>query len=266
MGTSSADAILDAFGSRRLIGLLSDDDPSLDEAGAYVIADEVHARRVARGEKPVGRKIGFTNRTIWPQYGVDAPIWGHVYDSTVSYADRGTASVAVGHLVQPRIEPEIQLHFARTPPVTRDEAAILECIDWIAQGFEIVQCPFADWKFRAADAIAAYAVHGALVVGMPVAVADIDDCASKLATFTITLSRDGVPQATGGGANVLDSPLLAFAHLAQVLAEQSRFAPVQAGEVVTTGTLTDLLPVAPGETWSTSLDGIGLPGLSLAVV
>jgi 2-oxo-3-hexenedioate decarboxylase len=258
-----ADIVLDAFASQRLIGLFSDSDPSLDEDGAYAIACEVHAGRVERGEKPVGRKIGFTNRTTWPQYGVSAPIWGHVYDSTVHYAAGGNARLDIGHLIQPRIEPEIQLHFARTPPVTNDEAAILACIDWIAQGFEIVQCPFRDWKFRPPDVIAAFAVHGALVVGTPVAVSEIDECAAKLRSFTIALSKDGERKVTGGGANVLDSPLLAFAHLAEVLAKQSRFPAVQAGEVVTTGTLTELLPVAPGETWSTTLDGITLPGLSI---
>jgi 2-keto-4-pentenoate hydratase len=165
--TDPAEIILDAFASQRLIGLLSDRDPMLDEDGAYAIASKVHARRVARGEKPVGRKIGFTNRTIWSHYGVSSPIWGHMYDSTVHRSEDGKARIDIGHLIQPRIEPEIQLHFARTPAVTDDEAAILDCIDWIAQGFEIVPCPFADWNFRAVDAIAAFAVHGALVVGTP---------------------------------------------------------------------------------------------------
>jgi 2-keto-4-pentenoate hydratase len=149
--TRAADRILDAFASQRLIPPLSRDDLSLDEDSAYAIALEVYNRRVRRGEKPVGRKIGFTNRSIWAEYRVSAPIWGHVYDSTVHYARNGEARLAVGHLLQPRIEAEIQLHFARTPPVTRDEHAILESIDWIAQGFEIVQCPFPDWDFAAVD-------------------------------------------------------------------------------------------------------------------
>ena len=260
-----AEIILGAFTLRRLIGLLSDDDPLLDEDGAYAIAADVHARRVGRGEKPVGRKIGFTNRSIWAEYGVWSPIWGYVYDSTVHTAPEGNTRFDVTHLLQPRIEPEIQLHFVTTPPITHDEEAILACIDWIAHGFEIVHSPFPDWKFRAVDTIAAFALHGALILGTPVAVADIDDCAAKLRTFTIALSRNGVVQASGGGANVLDSPLLAFAHLAEMLAEQSRFGPVQAGEIVSTGTLTDALPVTPGESWSTALDGISLPGLSITV-
>jgi 2-keto-4-pentenoate hydratase len=262
---SQADIVLDAFAAQRLIGLLSDADPSLDEDGAYAIAGEVHARRVQRGEKPVGRKIGFTNRTIWPEYGVWSPIWGYVYDSTVHYAERGKTRLEIGHLIQPRIEPEIQLHFARTPPATRDEEAILDCVDRIALGFEIVQCPFRDWQFKGVDAIAAFAVHGALLVGKPVAVDDIGDCAAKLRSFTVALSKDGEQQATGGGANVLDSPLLAFAHLAEVLAGQPRFGPVLAGEVVSTGTLTPVSPVTQGETWSTTPEGIDLPGLSVTL-
>src|SRR6185436_708604 len=54
----------------------------LDLDAAYRVAAEVHARRMARGERPIGRKIGFTNRRIWDEYGVWAPIWGHVYDTT----------------------------------------------------------------------------------------------------------------------------------------------------------------------------------------
>ena len=259
-----AETILDAADSRRLIRRLTDGDPSLDEDGAYAIAWDVHARRRERGERPVGRKIGFTNRSIWAEYGVWAPIWSHVYDSTVHHAPEGDAHLAIGHLLQPRIEPEIQLHFSRTPPATRDEQALLESIDWIAHGFEIVQSVYPDWKFTKEDAIAAFALHGALVVGRPVAVRDIDDCAAKLRSFTISLSRDDGRTVRGGGANVLDSPLLAFAHLAETLATQARFAPVQAGEIVTTGTLTAALPVSPGQRWTTVLDGIDLPGLSIS--
>jgi 2-keto-4-pentenoate hydratase len=129
-----------------------------------------------------------------------------------------------------------------------------------------VQCPFADWNFRIVDAIAAYAVHGLLVIGEPVAVADIEDCAAKLRGFTITLARNDEQLATGGGEQVLGSPLLAFAHLAEVLACQSRSTPVQAGEVVTTGTLTNLFPATAGEIWSTTLEGIDLPDMSVTLV
>jgi 2-keto-4-pentenoate hydratase len=258
-----ADAILGAFASQRLMAPISDLDPAFDEDAAYGIAREIHARRVTRGDRPVGRKIGFTNRAYWSEY--QMPFWGYIYDSTVRHAPGGSASVPIGDLLQPRIEPEIQLHFARRPPVTTDERAILDCIDWIAHGFEIVQCPYPDWGLTSADAVAAAGIHGALVVGTPVLVADIDDSAEKLRSFTIRLRRSGVEEAAGGGANVLGSPLLAYKYLAELLSEQSPSEPVQAGEIVTTGTLTAAPSVSSGETWSTTIAGIDLPGLTVTL-
>ena len=263
MSDAQATELLEALTQARAIATFTSRDPGFDKAQAYAVAEGLHRARLARGEQPVGRKIGFTNRTIWAEYGVFEPIWGFVYDTTIAYAKDGRAELPLGGVVEPRIEPEIVLHFAQAPPVTGDEAEILAAIDWIAHGYEIVQSPFPRWKFKVEDTIAANGLHGRLVIGEPVPVSSIADCARKLREFRIALARDGEVQAVGGGANVLDSPLLAFAHLAEVLARLPQFAPVGAGEVVTTGTLTAALPVQPGERWRSRLDGIGLPGLEI---
>jgi 2-oxo-3-hexenedioate decarboxylase len=247
-----ATELLDVLDRNALVAPITTRDPEFDLAAAYQVGAELLRRRQARGERAIGRKIGFTNRTIWPIYNVWAPIWGHVYDTTVTDA----TSLDLAGLLQPRIEPEIQLHFARTPPITQDESAILACVDWIACGFEIVQCPFPDWTFTAADSVAAYALHGRLVVGRRVQVADLEDVVAKLRRFTLTLSRDDQVQATGKGSDVLDSPLLAVAHLLEV-------APIQSGEIVTTGTLTNAFPVEAGQTWSSTLDGLEVPGTTV---
>jgi 2-oxo-3-hexenedioate decarboxylase len=256
--------VIDAFDSMTLIEPLTVADPDLDDAGAYAIAAAVRAQRVARGERPVGRKIGFTNRTVWPLFGIEEPNWAWVYDTTTPDLGPAPWHLDISRLLQPRIEPEIQLHFARTPPAGADEWAILDCVDWIAHGFEIVHCPFRDWRFRPPDAIAAYVFHGFLVVGPPVtrAGAAADEWNAQLREFTIALSCDGDVVATGGGADVLDSPVLAFAHLASVLAHQGA-EPVRAGEVVTTGTLTNAMPIAPGQTWTTALDGLPAPDAAI---
>jgi 2-keto-4-pentenoate hydratase len=86
---------------------------------------------------------------------------------------------------------------------------------------------------------------------------------SDLERFTITLSCDGKVHERGKGSNVLGSPLVAIAHLISVIAKQPNAAPLQAGEIVTTGTLTPALPVHAGQKWTTDLDGISLPGLSV---
>jgi 2-oxo-3-hexenedioate decarboxylase len=258
---SIASELLDALDRNVLIAPITAREPDFDPEAAYQVGAELLRRRSARGERPIGRKIGFTNRTIWPEYGVYTPIWAHVYDRTVTWLADTTGRLAIGHLAQPRIEPEIVLYFNRVPPVTRDESELLACVDWIAPGYEIVQSHFPDWKFQAADTIAAFGLHGALLVGPPRAVAELPDLVASLRSFTVSLARDGQVQAQGGGANVLDSPLLAAAHLLTLLQQQPELEPLRAGEIVTTGTLTAALPISSGESWSTELSGIDLDGL-----
>jgi 2-keto-4-pentenoate hydratase len=260
-----AGKLIEAAARHRSVTPFSRSVPGFDVTRAYAVSAALHRERLARGERPLGRKIGFTNRTIWDEYGVYEPIWGYVYDTTVHFAEAPQATLEVGHLAEPRIEPEIVLHFRAAPPATRGESELLASIDWIAHGFEIVQSPFPDWKFEVADTVAVNGLHGALVVGPRIPVATIADCVRKLREFTITLARDELVRAEGGGANVLDSPLLALAHLIEVLRTLPQFPPVAAGEVVTTGTLTAALPVRAGETWRTALAGIELPGLSLTL-
>ena len=261
-----ATELLAALDGHTIVGPITGRDPGFGVDAAYLVSAEILQRRRARGEKPIGRKVGFTNRTIWAEYGVFAPIWACVYDGTVTHLDEPDGRAAIGHLAQPRLEPEIVLHFKSAPRATEDEAELLSHIDWIAHGFEIVQCHFPGWKVTAADSIADFGLHGALVVGPRVPVEELTDVVRALRTFTIALTKDGKVEARGGGSHVLDSPLLAAAHLLQLLKHQALFEPVQPGELVTTGTLLSPPLVHPGETWTTELSGIELPALRLQLV
>ena len=259
-----ADELLDALDRNVQLQPITARDPSFDDTAAYKVSFELFRRRAARGEKPIGRKIGFTNRTIWPLYGVYTPMWAPVYNSTVTFWEGPEGSLAIGHLSEPRFEPEILLHFKTSPVGAESEAEILACIDWIAHSVEIVQSHYPNWKMKAPDSAAAFGLHGALIVGPPQPVDRLgspEELIAKLRTFTLTLSLSGEIQAQGTGANVLDSPLLAFAHLQGLLKGLPQFEPVQAGEIVTTGTLTDAMPILTGQTWNTALHGLDLPGL-----
>jgi len=258
-----ASELLRALDERSIIEPFTRRDPGFDQTLAYEITAEILRRRRVRGERPIGRKIGFTNRLIWEEYGVSSPLWGFVYDSTVSFLDRSAGRLRISQLAQPRIEPEIILHFRDAPGDASTDQELLSTIDWIAHGFEIVQTHFLDWKFGLADTVADFGLHGALVVGPPHPIGHFDDVVERLRTFTITLSRAGLLRARGAGENVLGSPLRAARHLLSVLKDQSQFDPVGAGEIVTTGTLTPALPIQPGDRWSTQLSGIDLPGVTL---
>jgi 2-oxo-3-hexenedioate decarboxylase len=236
-----------------------------DSAAAYEVLDRIAAQRRRQGWTQVGRKIGFTNRTIWELFGVDRPMWAHMWSTTVTHA-RGNAVVRLDRFVQPRIEPEVVFKLRERPERRASPTEILRSVEWMAPGFEIVQCHFPDWKFTVADATADFGVHGALVVGTPLFIDDDNRgaIAAELSTFELSLSRDGVVVDRGLGANVLDGPGHALAHLIRVLADQPAHQPLEAGEIITTGTITNMWPITNGECWTSDYGSLGIDGLSVS--
>lgn len=238
-----------------------------DVPSAYAVAHLIHEARLQEGAVPLGRKVGFTNPDMWSRYGVREPIWAYIYDTTVVRVSAKHRTCSIDKFTEPKIEPEIVFHFRLAPPVGGDLPALLECIDWAAHAFEIVQSHFPGWKFQAADTVADWALHGTLLVGEPQAVDRLGpDLIAALQSFSIALSCNAEVREIGIGSNVLGSPLAAIAHLIAVLAKQPQFSPLQANEMVTTGTVTTAHSVRAGETWRTELRGIALPGLSLEFV
>jgi 2-oxo-3-hexenedioate decarboxylase len=262
-----ASEVLAALADARQIPPLSGNHPGFDLEAAYRIAAAVRQRRISRGETAVGRKIGFTNRTIWAEYGVHAPIWGYMYDTTVRDIGPGD-SFSLDGLLEPRIEPEIAFGLGRAPEPGMDEAQLLSCIDWVAHGFEVVQSIFPDWRFAAADTVAAFGLHGAFLCGerRTIRQEDTSRWLAELAGFSATLQCDGGPKVGGQASDVLGGPVTALRHLVDLLARDPDNPPLGAGEIVTTGTVTRAMPVAPGEVWRTTLDGIALDGLAVRFV
>ncbi len=264
-----AQRVLGAFDSGTVVAPPSSTYPAFEWDAGYAVAADIHAARCARGERPVGRKIGFTNRNIWAEYGATSPIWAHVYDTSLTYAQKGRAKISLANSASPRIEPEIA--FKLSAPIAagqRDPATILRSIEWFAPSFEIVDCHYDAWKFKSADSAADQSFHWRLVIGTPRTAAGIDTAklAAQLRDCRLTLSCDGTVRDQGVGSNALDHPALALAFLADILARQPQFAPLAAGEVITTGTLTAALPIRPGETWTSTIDGLPVEPLTVEFV
>jgi len=253
-------------------------------ADAETIQTSIAIARLARGERQAGYKIGFTNRSIWPLYGVFHPIWAPVWNATLirasvapegaGYASGmpltggGTAPVALeaARFAEPRIEPEIVVGL-RAAPAADTPQAVLEAADWIAHGLEIVHSPYPGWRFTAAEAFAAQGLHGALVLGPPLPVASLGQppgqALARLAELEVELLCDGRVVERGRGANVLDGPMHAIAHLSRELRRRGR--SIEPGSLISTGTLTDARPIGAGQRWETRLRGIDLPGLALDI-
>jgi 2-keto-4-pentenoate hydratase len=235
-----------------------------DPQSAYAHALAVRELRIKRGDVPVGYKIGFTNRTIWSRYNVYAPIWGSVWNTTISYCD-GVGDMSLTHLCQPRIEPEAVFGFSATPRRDATLDDVFDALDWVAPGFEIVQSHSPGWKFVAPETMADGGLHGRLLVGPKIPIAELARDSEQLhrilASARVLLQRNGELVEEGSGANVLDSPLHALMHFIKELQSCPGAPDVVARDVVTTGTWTDAWPVAAQERWSARFDA--LPALEI---
>ena len=257
--TAKAAQILDALDHQKRLAAFS----GIEMPQAYAVIAEMRRMRTSRGEKVLGRKIGFTNRTIWDEYKVFAPIWGYMYDTTLSPAS-AARNVDLSKFAEPRLEPEIAFHFSRAPQAGMSPAQILDCVDWISHGFEIVQSHYPGWKFAAPDTVANNALHGAFFLGQKIfVVTGRTAWLGPLTNFEISLYRNGEFVDKGHARNVLDGPLFAIKHLLDLLKDDPHNPPVAAGEIITTGTVTKAWQVSSGETWRTEVHGLKLPGIEI---
>ncbi len=254
-----------------------DEGRSIDRTKFLGLADLIEAEslqkrclemRIVRGEQPVGMKIGFTNRNIWPLYNVSHPVWAPVFRETVVHAPSNEIDIRLKRVCEPRLEPEIVLGFKEgLVPATSSMDDVFAALDWVAHGFEIVQSPFPNWKFTAAEACAAQGLHSQLLIGSKLKIASLTRNAVAfnqwLAALKVTLRCNDQAVATGRGSNVLDSPLLALCHLIAELGKRGQ--NLQPGSIVTTGTMTDAMPIATGEVWETHFEQQSLSSLRLTL-
>lgn len=255
----------------RTQGLEIDVPPSGRGAGfdlddAYAVQAEIARLCVESGRKIAGRKVGYANKAMWRILKLETLVWAHMYDYTVHLAGDGSVELPRSAFRAPRIEPEIVFKLKQPIAVGGlDAEAALQAVEWIACGFEIIDCPFPEWQFPPADFVAAYGLHAALVVGEPrlVESAWIPALAEELARFKVRLLKNGELVEEGSGRNALRSPALCLAELAG--ATLRRGEPLRVGELVSTGTLTNAQTVESGEIWSAEIDGLAIGNVMVRI-
>lgn len=211
------------------------DTVALDLDAAYAIQAALTARRLARGERVVGWKLGYTSLAMRGQMGIDRPNFGPLTD-TMLLASGGTVSPS---LIQPRVEPEIALRLARSlrGEVTGDE--VLDAVGSACACLEVVDSVYPDYRFRIEDNTADGSSAAQVVLGP--ALASIE----RLDEVPVVLARNGEPVATATGAAASGHPVAGVVWLVARLAERGE--ELRPGDVVITGGLTAAVPLAPGD-------------------
>src|SRR5690606_30024458 len=165
--------VFNSSGKFRMTSLARPPATSSELSAAYRAAAQRELQRTRTGAVIVGHKVGYTNIGAWQRLGATEPMWGAMYDDTVIQIGRAGGTCSLAPFVGPRIEPEIVLHFGKTPSLQATLEDVLDCVDWMAQGFEIVLTPADGVPPTVPEAISMGGMHGALLVGHPRPVAEL---------------------------------------------------------------------------------------------
>lgn len=243
------DALFNAWRSAQQIAPLTDREPTITIDEAYFVQMRTIERRIAEGERVVGKKIGITSKAVMQMLKVDQPDFGHLL-SGMTYNEG--ESLEAKQFCQPRGEGEIAFILAKDltgPGITGPQ--VLAATDCLMPAFEIVDSRVTDWKIKIQDTVADNGSAAAFVLGdNAVSARGVD-----LATCGMVLEKNGQVIGTGAGAASLGNPVNAVAWLANKLGELGIV--LKAGEVVLSGSLSIMFPVAAGDVLRMSLNGIG---------
>jgi 2-oxopent-4-enoate/cis-2-oxohex-4-enoate hydratase len=244
------DELYAALRERHAVAPLTERVAEMSIDDAYGISRRLLDRRTGDGEVVVGRKIGVTSEAVQRMLDMHQPDFGTLTDAMM-FAD-GSEIPVERLLIQPRAEGEIAFVLARDlvgPDVTEDD--VLAATRCVRPCFEIVDSRIRDWRIRIQDTIADNASSGVFVLGT----GEVDPRAVDLKACKISVRKNGAPLSEGVGAAALGSPAYCVAWLANTL---SRFGiPLRAGEIVLSGSLVPLEPVAAGDRMDLVLEGIG---------
>jgi 2-keto-4-pentenoate hydratase len=260
--------LLSAQEADQMVPILPSARPGFDLDTAYAVEAALKRFREAAGHRAVGLKVGYANKAMWRVLKLETLVWGHMYDDTVHYSVNNSATLTLPHCRSLKIEPEIV--FGLKQPITTeglDAIAALRATEWLALGFEIIDCPFADWKFQPSDFVASFGLHAALVIGERLSVRpdSIETMVDELARLKVRVSKNGEFVEEGSGKNSLKNPASCLAELGAAVVRRFPDEPLRSGEIISSGTLTAGHLTERGDRWTVEAEGLSLPPLELSV-
>ncbi|USE76619.1 fumarylacetoacetate hydrolase family protein [Cupriavidus gilardii] len=229
-----------------------DTDNMLSLRDAYEIQRASIARRLERGERRVGLKMGFTSRAKMVQMGLSDVIWGRLTDAM--QLEEG-ANVERSRFVHPRVEPELAFLLKKPLAGNVTGAEALAAVEAIAPALEVIDSRYRDFKFTLPEVIADNASSSGFVVG------GWHSASTDFSNLGLVMSIDGRAVQIGSTAALLGDPLRSLVAAARVSAAAGE--PLQAGWIVLAGGATPAEWIHPGQHIAMRMQGLGSVGFQL---
>lgn len=232
---------------------ITDRFPGMDFDDAYAIQYAIRRRKLARGGRLAGLKVGLTSRAKMKQMGVETPIYGFLMDC-FDRPDGG--EIETGQLIHPKVEAELAFVTKATLKGPGCHIGnVLAATDFVIPAVEIIDSRYENFRFDLASVIADNASSSRYVLGGRMAdPADID-----MRTLGVVMEKNGRVVELGAGAAVLGHPAASVALLANMLGERGEEIP--AGTLILTGGITAAVAMEKGDCVNVRYQGLGSVGM-----
>jgi 2-oxopent-4-enoate/cis-2-oxohex-4-enoate hydratase len=247
--TQLGDELYTALSTGKTVSPLTSRGFDITIEDAYHIQQRMLARRLEKGEKVIGKKIGVTSAAVMNMLGVHQPDFGYLLDGMVYNEGE---SIPMDTLIQPKAEGEIAFLMKKDlmgPGVTA--ADVLAATAGVMACFEIVDSRIDNWKIKIQDTVADNASCGVFVLGDKL----VDISQVDLALCGMVLEKNGEIVVTGAGAATMGHPVNAMVWLANTLGKLG--IALKAGDIVLSGAMGAMVPVQQGDSLRVTIGGIG---------
>lgn len=130
---------------------------------SYVVQDRVTKKKISRGERVIGYKVGCTSNAIQSQFGLNEPIfgrlfWPHIFDERKEINWKRYINCA--------IEPEMVLKIGKDlKGENLPDKVLISAIEYVSPGIEIHNFKFWYMPPTLQELICSNGIHAGLVVG-----------------------------------------------------------------------------------------------------
>lgn len=215
--------------------------PQMTVADGYRVQRAIVARKLARGDRLLGKKVGLTSRANQEVFGVREPVYGPLLASGLRppYAPVDTAA-----LIQPILECELAFVLRRRlegPGVTLLD--VLRATEGVMPALELGDSRMRDWigRAKACDILADSCGNAGVICGGTL----VPPHRLDLATTGVLIEKNGELLATAATGAVMGHPAQAVAWLANKLAEVEQ--ALEEGELVLSGAVAGAIPMRAGD-------------------
>lgn len=228
--------------------------PNFSLSDAYRIALEIKEIREGKKEKALGIKVGFTNKSIWEKYSVNAPIFGFMYSTTVLSKER---LFSPEKFLEPKFEPEVFFKLRKKPHSDMSDMDLISCCESFGIGVELVQSIYEGWMFKLPDTVAGFGLHGQYKILEEAQIPSDEKnrvaIIDGLKNFNLTLRKNNNILEQGKSSNILGkSPLSALRSYIEFCEKNSDWLVLNGP--ITTGTITDAYDINKDDVFSCELD------------